>query len=498
MAGYLFLTGNSLPTRRAFYMTAAASLLYSSSRRTPPLWLLATAALVILLNEPLAFFQPSFQLSFAGLFGILFWLPAWQKPFIDKPLYLRWPVMLFLTTLAATLATAPLTLWHFHIFAPAGLLTNLAATPLLAWGAVPVGLMGVVLSPIFPQAADLCFEGSGALVAVTFRMVETMAALPGLTARYHFASLSDIVAMVLLLVSVSIPCRSWSGKLLCGVLLTGGLAISLGLPEESPSLQVVALSVGQGDATLLSFSAGQHYLIDGGGLPGSGFDPGERLVAPALGRLNVKRLQGVILTHDHPDHRDGLKYILEHFAVDAFFSGQAFADLDPALRETLMRRNIPVKTLKAQWTTLSSEEDLQLQIFTPRQNHPDINECSLVIYAGLGEDGVLLTGDMGAEGLEQLLAAGLPGPANLLKLPHHGSRGSDPARYLHDIAPQIAFVSAGRNNPYNLPHPQTLENCRDRHIPVFRTDTDGTLGFRSTGAGWTTPQRPEGFSVDEN
>jgi hypothetical protein len=59
-----------------------------------------------------------------------------------------------LTTTAATLATAPATLWHFHLFAPAGLLTNLIAIPIIAWGAVPMGLVSMACLPFSTPLAD--------------------------------------------------------------------------------------------------------------------------------------------------------------------------------------------------------------------------------------------------------------------------------------------------------------------------------------------------------
>jgi len=491
MSGYLVLTGNSLPTRRAFYMATAAALLYSSNRRTQPICLLSSAALLILLMEPLALFQPSFQLSFAGLLGILFWLPTWQRPWQEKPGCLRWPVTLFLASLAATLATAPLTLWHFNIIAPAGLVTNLLATPLLAWGAVPVGLSGVLLLPVAPAMAEACFAAAGALVAVALQAVASLARLPGLEAIHHFPSGTDVTTLLLLLGALAAWGEARSRRLLCGSLLLAGLTLFCYEPAGKPALKVVALSVGQGDATLLTVNRTEHFLIDGGGLPRSRFDTGERLVAPALGRFGVRRLAGVVLTHDHPDHRLGLAFILDNFPVDRFYCGQSFAALHPELRSILRKHQIPVTTLPPGWTDIPVGTANHLHIFTPRQNHSDLNERSLAVYARVATDGVLLTGDMGPSGLNQLLEAGLPGPATLFKLPHHGSRRSDPAPSLAFWTPDIAFVSAGRHNPYRLPHPEVVDYCDRVGLPLLRTDRHGTLVFQATGSSWQTARAGE-------
>ncbi len=80
LGAYLLLTGNAWATRRAFLMVSVVALLFARGRRTPPFALLATVALGLLLFNPLALFQPGFQLSFAGVAGILAWLPYWQRP----------------------------------------------------------------------------------------------------------------------------------------------------------------------------------------------------------------------------------------------------------------------------------------------------------------------------------------------------------------------------------------------------------------------------------
>lgn len=497
MGGYLLLSGNGLAARRAFLMTTAASLLYSGNRRTGPLQLLASAALAILLFEPLALFRPAFQLSFAGLAGILFWLPGWQSPLNRTPAWVRWPALLCLTTLAATLATAPLTLWHFQTFAPASLLTNLAATPIIAWGAVPLGLAGVLLSSFAPQAAETCFAAAGYLTACALQIVAWLISLPGLAAIRYFPSQGDLWAAILLLAALTVRGRRPARWLLRCSLAAGALCFFLPPAATDPTLRIVAFSVGQGDATLVSLGQGHDYLIDGGGMPRSSFDPGERLIAPALGRLKVRKLKGVLLTHDHPDHLEGLHFILDHFPVDKVYSGIPAEDLEPALLAIIKRRNIPLEILSSGWCELDAGDKARLSIFTPRQDHNDINERSLAVYAGFGTEGVLLTGDMGPASLRQLKKAGMPGPTTLLKLPHHGSRASLPARFLTYLNPRLAFVSAGRNNSHRLPHPATVSLCEDLAIPLCRTDLQGTLTFASNGRGWAASCGTHGFFIDE-
>jgi len=209
---------------------------------------------------------------------------------------------LYLPTAAASLATAPAALWHFHLFAPAGLLTNLIAIPMVAWGAVPTGLMSIAILPFSELLADFGLQFAAWLVDLTLDIVGNISRWPGLTAIPHYLTTSALILLIgclLVLLPFGNRPRHWLARL--GILTTALGAAWLVQPHIA-EFQVVALSVGQGDATLVTLSGGKHYLVDGGGLPGSSIGPGEQLVAPALGRMGIDHLQGLILSHNHPDH----------------------------------------------------------------------------------------------------------------------------------------------------------------------------------------------------
>jgi competence protein ComEC len=499
LAAYLFLTGNAWATRRAFLMVSVVALLFARGRRTPAFSLLATVALCLLLFNPLALFQPGFQLSFAGVAGILAWLPCWQRPLATLSKLLRWPLTLILTTTAATLATAPATLWHFHQFAPAGLLTNLVAIPLIAWGAVPVGLISMASLPFSTLLADWGLLFSAKLITIALNLVSMISQWPGLTAIPFYLTASTLILLIgiiFILLPFGKKKRHWLCRL--AILLTSLVGAWLTQPQVA-DFQVTALSVGQGDATLVSLAEDIHYLVDGGGLPGSSIDPGEQLIAPALGRMGINHLQGVVLTHNHPDHSSGLIYILRHFPVENFYFAGELATLAPELLEVLQQQNVTIHRIDEGWTHLhegwhrpQKSTKQMFSLFAPRQNSRDINERSIAVFAGDQQDGVLLTADLGKSGLQQLIAAELPGRASLLKMPHHGSRHAQPKLYLDWVQPSAAFVSAGRGNSYGFPHQQTIEACTVQQIPLFRTDQEGMLTFHINNGQW---QRQRGRAL---
>jgi competence protein ComEC len=265
------------------------------------------------------------------------------------------------------------------------------------------------------------------------------------------------------------------------LLCLGFAALLPVLPHQhTDGLRLTALSVGQGESSLLSINGSQHILIDGGGFYDSSYDVGSRLLAPALGWLGVHSLERIILTHNHPDHSLGLGYILAQAPATPLLTATASDQLPAGLATGERRLSAPAPG----WQVLDQGADWTLQLFTPDQQSPDLNDRSLVLYAGYGRDGLLLTGDLARAGVHQLLGQPPPGPATLLKLPHHGSRHSDTDLLLNQLRPELAFVSAGRNNPFRLPHPVVLDQLAVRGVPLYRTDLDGTLQFRTTGSGW--------------
>ena len=92
-----------------------------------------------------------------------------------------------------------------------------------------------------------------------------------------------------------------------------------------------------------------------------------------------------------------------------------------------------------------------------------------------------------------LLASPPPGPVNLLKLPHHGSRRSSTHLLLERFRPQLAFVSVGAGNRFGFPHTEVLADLREHGIPLYRTDRSGSLRFFSDGRGWHARQWQQGL-----
>jgi competence protein ComEC len=103
------------------------------------------------------------------------------------------------------------------------------------------------------------------------------------------------------------------------------------------------------------------------------------------------------------------------------------------------------------------------------------NDASLVLKLGVGNQAALLTGDVERQGELLLLRRPAALRAQVLKVPHHGSRTSSMEAFLAAVRPEVALVSVGYRNRFNHPHPEVVERYRALGVRLFRTDLHGAI-----------------------
>ncbi len=497
--GYLLLTGGAVSTSRAFVLAVLVAAFLCWRYYVNPLLLLASLALLSLLINPLLFWQAGWQLSFSGAAGILLWRPLWQHLSRDLRFYFRYPVQLFLVTFAAMLATLPLVLFNFHLFAPVGVVANLICVPIVTLLALPIGFSGLLFYPLFPQLAGLLLQLCGFILEVVLSLANWFTALPGCSGTYLFLSHWQNLAVALLILPMLLfPLLVKTNRLrfiICCI-LPAVVLWQFPLTQSSP-VALTMFSVGQGESMLLRNNRGEAVLIDGGGFYSDRFDVGERLLAPAFAELGVTELTAVVLTHDDLDHRKGLIFILDNFPVREFWVGQSPAKLHYSLQKVLSKRAIPVKVAPSGWSELPFWTSGHLSLFNGATPESRKNDTSLVMYYRHSKgNSLLLTGDLEEPGVEKLLEAGLPGPVSLLKLPHHGSKFSATDRLIDRLLPRFSLVSVGYQNRYHLPARSVVDYLQEKRVPLYRTDFSGTLQARYSPQGWQLRHWRKGFFVD--
>lgn len=199
---YLFLSGATVPTQRAFIMILLVLLAVLLDRRAISLRLVAWAAVAVLLLAPESLLSASFQMSFAAVTALVagYEILARHGGYLGAERGLASRVAIYLagvalTSVIAILATTPFALFHFNRIALYGLAANLAAVPLTAFWIMPWAVVAFLLMPFGLEALALIPMGWGidALVSVA----AFIAALPGAATAVKAMPLAGLCLVVL-------------------------------------------------------------------------------------------------------------------------------------------------------------------------------------------------------------------------------------------------------------------------------------------------------------
>jgi competence protein ComEC len=275
------------------------------------------------------------------------------------------------------------------------------------------------------------------------------------------------------------------------------LAVVAAPPTSAAAGTVVVQSVdvGQGDCWLVVTPRGR-VLVDGGGSADRAYEFGRLRLLPKLADLGAVSLDAVVLTHPHPDHTRGLLAVLSSLPVARVVLPRAAARnvfLDEVFA-VVQKRRLVLERFGAGGRFEAAGLAFDV-LHPPDDPYPRAaeNNGSLVVRTRAEGRTLLLASDIEAPAERDLLAAGEDLRADVLKVPHHGSRTSTTADFLARVSPRIALVGVGRRNRFGHPAPEVLARLAAAGVRVFRTDRDGDLALRLAG-GRVLPEFPEAVS----
>ncbi len=245
------------------------------------------------------------------------------------------------------------------------------------------------------------------------------------------------------------------------------------------------IDVGQGDSFLVEFPGRSRLLIDGGGIAGSAFDVGEKVVSPFLWGKGIRRLDAVISTHSHPDHSGGLAVILRNFRVAEFWEADngPRGSLPAAVEGAIGPRTSRIRVRAGYERTFGG---VRVSVLHPsgqpaRGTRDGPNDRSIVLRLAFGRCSFLFTGDIGGAAEAALCSSGLDLRSSVLKAAHHGSASSSTGEFLAAVGPEAVLIPAGSGNPYGFPSPFALERLARTGASLFRTDTQGSVEVWTDG-----------------
>lgn len=249
--------------------------------------------------------------------------------------------------------------------------------------------------------------------------------------------------------------------------------ITTPLNTNGNDLVIHFFDVGQADCILISV-ADKHMLIDAGNN-----SDGKLITKYLTENLKINSLEYLIGTHNHEDHIGGLDDIIANLEIKNLYmpyvsvtSTQTYENVE----EAAFKKDLQIVNPKIGDTfSLNSS---QIEIMNINNDEPtNKNETSIVLEMRFGSLKYLFTGDTEIENENSRAWNDI----DVLKVAHHGSNTSSSEKFLNQVKPEIAIVSVGPNNSYDLPKKSILNRIEGFGAKIYRTDKDGTIIIKSNG-----------------
>jgi competence protein ComEC len=537
---YLLLVGTKISALRAGFMVLAFLFAILVNRERDLFNTLLIAAFLILMWNPGAALDVSFQLSFAAMAGIILvlrYIARLEDDSIDRmgdqPWHRRFLILLtfeecanlsspekwslslrkyftvsMMFSLAVYAATLPFLIFHFNRISLIGLFLNLIMIP-LASILIPLALVALSLGAILPALGWL-------LSFPLHLLLECFLTIPQFFASFPYASVYVpsppkwwillyafvLVGGVWLSRQKPVSALDNTQKFQPMILMKAGLIIaSLGVitlmvwpriaERDSNLLQVSILDVGQGDSIFIEFPNRETMILDGGGFYRNSLDVGKMVVASFLWNRGIGHIDYLAATHSDQDHISGLESLADIFSIGHFldgFSNLTDSRIDQLKQKTLskqatvvpLRAGVPLNIGEVRLTALHPGPEFILQTVANRKTKVG-NELSLVLRLDYQEFSMLLTGDIGKSTEEYLIQQALPLKADFLKSPHHGSKYSNSSSFIRAVNPQVVVFSSGYLNWMQHPHPEVVERYKNAGTNIWRTDLNGSIHITTDG-----------------
>lgn len=465
---YALLAGFSVPTQRTLAMLVVALAATWLRRAQPASHALALALIVVLLIDPHAALTPGFWLSFVAVAAILLALAGGSESSSRAREFLH-------TQGVVTLALAPATLVLFGSISLVAPLANLLAIPLFSAVLVPLTLTGVAMLGLFPPLGEWLLAFAARIFELAWPALELAARWPG--ALVHLPAppvwLAIALGVAAFVAVVPFPARL---KMLC-LAVALPLAASPGTGPARDELDVDVLDVGQGLAVVLRTQ--RHVLVyDTGPAFRSGRSAGELAVVPFLYQQGVRRIDLLVVSHADSDHSGGVAAVAAAIPVASLRHGGARPGID-----------VPgTRCLRGEaWNW----DGVRFEFLHPAPGESwTSNDGSCVLRVATSRRAILLTGDIERSVETHLHALGRLPPADVVIVPHHGSRSSSTSELTRALGASYAVVSAGHANRWGFPHEAVVQRWCASGADVIGTADWGGVSLRL--AATETVLRPSG------
>ncbi|RKU02872.1 DNA internalization-related competence protein ComEC/Rec2 [Burkholderia sp. Nafp2/4-1b] len=496
-AGYAALAGFNVPAQRAWWMIAAGAAAYLAGRSVPTSAVLCAALGGVLLADPWAVLSAGFWLSFGAVAVILMAVAGWRavREFdggeghdgggsaadgadpIDRWRWLRtrcrraWRRIEEATRVqyAVTIGLAPLTAAWFAQISVSGPFGNAFAIPWVSSVVTPIVLAGIGLpAPLDAYAFRLAHAALEPMMTLLRHLADWPAGVFWLRMPDWPVLALACVGVVWILMPRGWPLR-WAAPITW-------LPLIAPAPDAPPpgGFRLTVLDVGQGASVLVETA--RHTLLFDAGPGEESTHAGARIVAPSLRARGIRTVDALVLSHADADHAGGAAAVYAAAEVRQLLAGIAPAH---RLWRDAQAAGVADRLHCAAGQRWTWDGVAFTMLWPPRvAGAGPSNERSCVLRIDAGGTSALLTGDIEARAERRLVADARDAlAAQILVVPHHGSRTSSVEPFLDSVGPRVAVFPVGYRNRFGHPHRTVLARYDARGIPLPRTDRDGAVRF---------------------
>lgn len=478
---YAVLAGGAPSVWRAVSVTVLLLIMMLGKRKIRVDNALALSAIVFILYAPFVLFQPGFQLSYIAAFSLILSAKLLNRTTTAIGLS-------FLITSISQLSLYPILLYHFHELSLSSFFVNVLYVPLYSVIILPMNLILLIISLLFLPIADGLFffyEPFRTFIRIGTNWI---AQLPY---QLWTPGKPDILTSVFAVLGVFyFFIRYEAGELVrrCLPFVVIPALFMHFLPYTDGAIRVTFLDVGQGDSAIIELPYKRGvYMIDTGGTvsfgernwktPDRSFEVGRKIVIPYLKGRGISKIDKLIISHAHADHMEAADELLEDIRIEEIHisPGSTIAqEMDNVLKIAREKR-VPIIEVK---DGISWKDEQTIFSYMGPQNGPYIgNDSSLVLLMKTSGPSFLFTGDMETDAERKFW--GKYNEVNfgqlILKAGHHGSKTSSTEPFIDALRPELAIISAGRNNRYGHPHQEVLDIFEKFKVSTLLTAENGSI-----------------------
>ncbi|WP_241387042.1 DNA internalization-related competence protein ComEC/Rec2 [Rhodococcus sp. CH91] len=478
LIAFVIVVRPSASVVRAAAMGAIGLLAFVTGRERQALPALCAAVGVLLVLMPDLAVDVGFALSVSATAGLIVAAP----PVVARLVESGWPRPVAEVTamsLVACAVTAPLVAAVSGAVSVVSVVANVLVAPVLAPLTV-LGSLVAVAATVLPWAGEVLARGTDPMLWWLITVADRAASLPSAELEVPDGPRGALITAVLVAATWSVI-RYRRARVVAVVVAVAVASVWLPVRLLRPAWPgadwvFVACDVGQGDALVLAAGNGRAVVVDTGAEP----EPVDR----CLRRMRIREVALLVLSHPHADHVGGVRGVLTGRSVGAVVIGAGAASHEAGAEalSPATDAGVPVREVGA--GTVLRADELELEILGPSGHTAgrSANDASLVLAAETAVGRILLPGDAEESALDALLRSGADLRAEVLKMPHHGSR-TTPEHFLTAVRPRVAVISAGRDNIYGHPHPEIVSVLDEIGARVLRTDLHGDVAVVRTGSG---------------